>query len=111
MQRQNSGFHLNGTAEKASPDTIAPKVVAYLNEVETPEYGVVGRTPTLIADISDDSGINTAGTSIGHDIELTLDDDLSSTVSLNEHSLTLPVPTTADNSSTASRLSRRDSTR
>ena len=81
----NSGFHLNGTAEKASPDTIAPKVVAYLNEVETPEYGVVGRTPTLIADISDDSGINTAGTSIGHDIELTLDDDLSSTVSLNEH--------------------------
>ena len=81
----NSSFHLNGTAAQASPDTIAPKVVAYLNEVETPEYGIVNRNPTLIADISDDSGINISGTSIGHDIEFTLDDDLSSTVSLNEH--------------------------
>ena len=81
----NSGFHLNGTAEQASPDTLAPKVVAYLNEVETPEYGVVNRNPTLIADISDDAGINIAGTSIGHDIELTLDDDLSNTTSLNDY--------------------------
>lgn len=81
----SSAFHLNGTSAQAAPDTIPPKIVAYLNDIETPEYGMVGQTPTLIAEISDDSGINIAGSSMGHDIELTLDDDISSTVVLNDY--------------------------
>ena len=69
----NRSFYLKGTSTQLDPDTLGPTIVAYLNEVSTPEYGIVGSNSTLVADISDESGINIAGTSIGHDIELSLD--------------------------------------
>lgn len=88
-QRECSGvskdFHLNGTDEQAINDVTPPKVVAYLNSPDTPELSIVGVTPTLIAHISDDSGINTSGSSLGHDIELVLDDNNAEAINLNRH--------------------------
>lgn len=79
----NEQFYLNGTANSATPDTLAPKVVAYLNQVEQADYAIVGQNATLIADISDDMGINASQGSLGHDMELTLDNEPS--VSVNEY--------------------------
>ncbi len=79
----NEQFNLNGTANSATPDTLAPKVVAYLNQVGQVDYAIVGKNATLIADISDDSGINASQGYLGHDMELTLDNEAP--VSVNEH--------------------------
>lgn len=73
---------LNGTSSDAIQDTLPPKVLAYLNNVDASEYAVVGSAPTFIAQISDDSGINATGTSLGHNMELTLDGKTNETVSL-----------------------------
>lgn len=66
-------FCLNGTADSEEPDTQAPNVVAYINSIDNPDYTITDENPYLIADITDDYGINNAGISLGHDIELVLD--------------------------------------
>lgn len=81
----SEAFHLNGTAPQAEPDTVAPKVVAYLNEIGTPDMAVVNSSPTFIAQISDDSGINASGSGMGHDIELYLDNNTNEIINLNEY--------------------------
>lgn len=79
----NEQFYLNGTANSASPDTIAPKVLAYLNEVGKADYAIVGSNATLIADITDDAGINASQNALGHDMELSIDNEAP--VSVNEY--------------------------
>lgn len=81
----SEAFHLNGTAPQEEPDTLSPKVVAYLNEVGTPDMDVVNSSPTFIAQISDDSGINASGSGMGHDIELYLDNNTNEIVKLNDY--------------------------
>lgn len=88
-QRECSGvstaFYLNGTDANAELDVSPPKVVAYLNSPDTPELAIVDKHPTLIAHISDDSGIHSLSNSVGHDIELTLDGRASEMVALNDY--------------------------
>ena len=81
----NESFYLNGTSELAAADTIPPTVLAYLNNVAAPTWAVVNSQPTFVAQISDDSGINTAGNSLGHDIELIIDGDNSNPIVLNDY--------------------------
>lgn len=76
-------FCLNGTSEMTEPDTKGPEVIAYINSIDNPDYTVTDENPVLIADISDDYGINNAGISLGHDIELVLDGNASDCVNLN----------------------------
>ena len=78
-------FHLNGTEEGQSNDTIGPKIFLYLNEVDFPNGGVTNSHPLFIAQLSDESGINATGTSLGHDLELTIDGQTSNLVVLNEY--------------------------
>lgn len=78
-------FCLNGTAPMAEADTLAPKVVAYINSIDNPDYTITDENPVLIADISDDCGINNAGISLGHDIELVLDGNISEYINLNSY--------------------------
>lgn len=79
------GICLNGTAPMATPDTIPPTVIAYINSIDNPDYTVTDENPILIADISDDYGINNAGISLGHNIELVLDGKESSPINLNSY--------------------------
>lgn len=78
-------FCLNGTSENLAPDSIAPTVIAYINSIDNPDYTVTDENPVLIADISDDSGINNSGTSLGHDIELVLDGNMADYINLNSY--------------------------
>lgn len=78
-------FCLNGTDPTAPTDTLAPKVFIYLNTPDFPNGGVVGSDAIFMADISDDCGINVAGISIGHDLELTIDNNQQDIRILNDY--------------------------
>lgn len=78
-------FCLNGTADTEEPDTKGPEVVAYINSIDNPDYTITDTNPVLIANIRDEYGINNAGISLGHDIELVLDGNAAEPINLNSH--------------------------
>lgn len=57
----------------------------YLNSESFTEGSTVNETPTFIAKISDESGLNTSGNGIGHDFHLIIDDDASLSFVLNNY--------------------------
>ncbi len=66
-------FLVGGTADEVMTDTIGPKITAlYLNNDRFKEGDVVNATPYLIASLEDESGINTTGAAIGHDLVATI---------------------------------------
>lgn len=79
----SESFCMNGTAD-GEMDNEPPKVIAYINSTDNPDYVFTDSNPVLIADIYDESGINTSGLSLGHDIELVLDGNNAESVSLND---------------------------
>ena len=78
-------FHLNGTEEGTNSDTIGPKIFLYLNEADFPNGGLTNSHPLFVARLSDESGINATGTSLGHDLELIVDGKTNNLVVLNEY--------------------------
>ena len=56
-------------------DKEGPVIKAYLNDEKFVSGSITNENPVLIVKLSDSSGINTAGTGIGHDIVATLDND------------------------------------
>ncbi len=78
-------FKVGGTYHEASNDTIGPDIVLYLNSQDFKEGDVVNESPVLMAYLHDDSGINTTGSGIGHDIMAIIDNKEALTVSLNSY--------------------------
>ncbi|MCH5181872.1 MAG: type IX secretion system sortase PorU [Prevotellaceae bacterium] len=78
-------IHLNGTYADAVVDTISPKVFIYLNTPDFPDGGTVDSEALFVAEISDDSGINSSGNGIGKDIRLIIDDSTELTYVLNDY--------------------------
>lgn len=77
-------FVLDGTA----PFTVnesGPQMDLYLNDGDFVSGGGVNETPTLIALISDEDGLNTSGSGIGHDLMLTIDGSNSMRYNLNAY--------------------------
>ena len=68
-------FIIGGVDPNAAVDTTGPQISLYLNSRSFHSGDPVNNDFTLIADLSDESGINTTGT-IGHKIEATLDNDI-----------------------------------
>lgn len=81
----NDQFYLDGTDSTVEPDKTAPTVFLYLNTPDFPNGGIVGPDAVFVAEVSDDCGINVSGISVGHDVELTLDNDVRNTHVLNEY--------------------------
>lgn len=76
---------IGDAAQLAFRDTIPPRIrLAMDNENSFVFGGLTGTTTTLIGNLRDESGINTAGTGIGHDLTATLDGDPSQVTILNE---------------------------
>lgn len=78
-------FHLNGTEEGENNDSIGPKIFLYLNEEEFPNGGITNPHPLFVAKLSDESGINATGTSLGHDLELIIDGKTNNLIVLNDY--------------------------
>ena len=81
---ENESFELIGSST-ALTDSIGPSVFCYLNSKNFKNGGKVNTTPYFIAELYDDSGINASGSSIGHDLELTIDGDMNQTYNLNNY--------------------------
>ena len=77
-------FILNGSSSEAN-DSIGPSIYCYLNSSSFTNGGRVNATPYFVAELYDDSGINASGSSIGHDLELVIDGDMSKTYNLNSY--------------------------
>lgn len=69
----------------ASNDSIGPSIYCYLNTRSFSNGDKVNATPYFFAELYDESGINASGSSIGHDLELVIDGELSRTYNLNDY--------------------------
>lgn len=75
---------IGGTDENGIHDSEGPVIELYMNDESFIDGGIVNENPLLIAKISDESGINTIGNGIGHDITMTLDENASEKKILNK---------------------------
>ncbi|SHL20995.1 type IX secretion system sortase PorU [Hymenobacter psychrotolerans] len=64
-------------------DTIPPRITLFMDNEKFVFGGLTSPSPTLIAQLFDESGINTTGSGIGHEITATLDNDPTQLTVLN----------------------------
>ncbi|MBW8361376.1 MAG: type IX secretion system sortase PorU [Kaistella sp.] len=65
-------------------DQEPPKVRLYMNNTNFANGGITDQNPMLLACVTDDTGINSTGAGIGHDITVYLDGEIINTVVLND---------------------------
>jgi hypothetical protein len=71
----NGGFNdinLGGIVNANSSDKIGPAIKLFLNDEQFVSGGITNPKPMLLLKLEDESGINTTGIGIGHDIVATL---------------------------------------
>lgn len=78
-------FVLGGISSESNVDNTGPDIQLYLNDTTFRNGGVANQYPRLMATLKDNSGINIAGTGIGHDITATLDNNTSASFILNNY--------------------------
>ena len=76
---------IGGMIEDAPIDEKGPDISLYINDRDFTSGSKTGPTPILIADFSDENGINTTGIGIGHDITCVLDGNKSNPIILNDY--------------------------
>ncbi len=81
----NENIVVGGFDNQAVSDTVGPKIHLYMNDSTFSPGDVTNAEPVLYARLSDQSGINTTGNGIGHDIVATLDNDPSQSYNLNAY--------------------------
>jgi hypothetical protein len=86
--RDATGYYdqvvIGGTSPDGLNDDQGPLVEVFMNSESFVFGGMTNEDPTLLVKLFDDNGINVVGTSIGHDLTGTLDDDLQNTYILND---------------------------
>ncbi|NWJ49751.1 MAG: type IX secretion system sortase PorU [Bacteroidetes bacterium] len=76
---------IGGFSDIPITDKTGPMARLFLNDTLFRQGGLTGTSPTLLAYINDESGINTLGTGIGHDITAVIDDKTDHTIILNDY--------------------------
>lgn len=79
------GFYIGGSANTTLSDLNGPQIDLFLNSASFKDGGTVSASSVLLANITDNTGINTAGTGIGHDITAILDGDYTNIMVLNDY--------------------------
>ncbi|TCK68506.1 putative secreted protein (Por secretion system target) [Winogradskyella wandonensis] len=77
-------IQVGGINENAEEDNIGPVVNLFMNDENFVSGGITNESPTLLAKLQDDNGINTAS-GIGHDITAILDGDETNPFVLNDY--------------------------
>ena len=77
-------FTIGGFYDDAVMDEDAPTVRLYIDDERFVDGGITGDSPLLIAYVEDESGINTTGAGIGHDIIATLSGPSDESYNLND---------------------------
>jgi hypothetical protein len=78
-------FYVGGFSDTVIQDTEGPLIELFLNDSLFVPGGIASRFPVIYAHIFDESGINTLGTGIGHDIIAYLDEDYNTPFILNSY--------------------------
>lgn len=79
-------FRVGGTASHPEKDHEGPEIRAlYLNDTTFVDGSEVNPTPLFVARLWDQTGINVTGSSIGHDLSLTLDNNPALSYNLNSY--------------------------
>jgi hypothetical protein len=66
----NDDLVIGGSNPNAPSDNVPPLVKLYMNDPTFVYGGTTGNSPTFIADVSDENGINVSGSGVGHEITL-----------------------------------------
>ncbi len=66
---------VGGTAAEIPDDDDGPVIELFLGDETFPDGGLTASTPQLLAKIFDESGVNTVGAGIGHEMLLVLDEN------------------------------------
>jgi hypothetical protein len=77
-------FVIGGTGSQIV-DNRGPQIELFIDSEDFKSGEKTSKNPTLLAHLSDENGINTAGTGIGHDITAVLDNDYSTVFVLNSY--------------------------
>jgi len=79
-----TNFDIGGSGSEIT-DNDGPDIELYLDSYDFKSGDETGKSPVLLANLSDENGINTVGTGIGHDITAVIDDDYSNAIVLNNY--------------------------
>lgn len=77
-------YQVGGINPDGLNDNQPPKVNLYMNNTNFADGGITNANPVLLACVSDDTGINSTGSGIGHDITVVLDGKVVDTTVLND---------------------------
>lgn len=81
----NDSIFIGGSADSFTADGIGPKMDIYMNDEKFAFGGTTNADPMLLLKLSDETGINTVGNGIGHDLTAILDDNTQNKVVLNDY--------------------------
>ena len=81
---QNQSYQVGEINPNGINDNTPPIVKLYLNNINFADGGITDQNPNLLACITDDTGINSTGSGIGHDITVILDGEIVNTKVLND---------------------------
>lgn len=77
-------FIIAGSSADPIQDDEGPEITLYMDNRDFINGGTIAPNTILIADLSDDIGINLSQTSIGHEITAQIDGDTKNTIILND---------------------------
>ena len=78
-------FIIGGFYDEAFEDNNPPEIRLFIDDTLFVDGGVTGENPLLLAFVEDESGINTTGAGIGHDIMATLTGPPRNSYCLNDY--------------------------
>jgi len=81
----SENFKVGGSSPILVDDNQGPDVTMYLNTPFFVEGEEVNSTPHFYAELFDQNGINAAGSGIGHDLLLTIDNDIKQSFVVNNY--------------------------
>jgi hypothetical protein len=81
----STDFKIGGSVAQNQTDLTGPEIRLFLNDTNFVDGGITSENPKLIAYLYDESGINTVGNGIGHDIVATIDGDSYDGIVLNDY--------------------------
>lgn len=78
-------YIVGGSSSPETFDSEGPEITIYINDTTFTDGGATGENPIIYARLFDESGINTTGNGIGHDIVAFLDSNMDRTYTLNTY--------------------------
>ena len=75
---------VGGTAATLPNDRVGPEISLFMNDTTFVSGGLTPSDPRLIVKLRDDSGVNTVGTGVGHEMLLVVDGDERSAVDIGD---------------------------